>query len=741
MSAAKGSGEGALYFTKGVAAQEAGDLPRAEAFYSQAILAEPDHAGALLNLAVLRADAGRLPEAVELSRAAILADPTTPEARFNLGTLFLAQGELDAAARELATAIELRPDYPAALVNLGRAMDAKGEPGAAMTLLLRAEALAPHDCGMLMNLGALYMARGEYREAGQRYALALHLAPRSAAAAYNVANALKALGRQEEAIDFYDQALALAPDYVDAQVNRANALRDLKRLDEAVQSYRQALALKPDAAKLWLNLGQILRDRGDAEAARAALDTALGLDPEDGQARLARVMAELPLVYADEAEIVATRARYAEALADLAAWASTPKRRAALAQAVGMSQPFYLAYQGVEDRALQCAYGDLVAEVMAEVFAPLPAPARPGPGERIRVGIVSGFFRAHSNWKIPIRGWLEGLDRARFEVIGYHTGSRRDACTEEAEALCDRFVQGPFTVDRWREKIAADAPHVLIYPEVGMDPTAPRLAALRLAPVQCASWGHPDTTGLPTIDWWLSSDLMEPEGADEAYRERLARLPGLGVWLEPETMPPPAPRAALGFGPGETVFWCGQSLPKYLPRHDRVWPQIARAVGAPCRFVFIGLPSASAADALFRRRLSAAFAAEGLDADRFCIVLPRMSESDFRAAMGAADVFLDSLEWSGCNSALEAVAWDLPIVTWPGPLMRGRHSAAILQAMELTETVARDVADYVAIAARLAADAAFRAEVRGRMAERKARLWRDGATVRALESLLETAVG
>jgi predicted O-linked N-acetylglucosamine transferase (SPINDLY family) len=735
-----GAGEAQLHFSEGMAAEAAGDAARAEACYAQALACRAEHAGALHNLAILRANAGQIVEALQLLRRSILADPTVPEARFNLGTLFLTHGETAAAIDELSAALRLRPDYPDALVNLARTRIAQGDVEAAKALLSKAEALAPHHPPVLMNLGALLMAEGAYREAGERYALALHLDPGSADAAYNVANALKALGRQPEAIAFYDRALDIEPAYVEALVNRANALREIDQLDEAVRTYDRAVALRPETAKLHLNLGQILRDRGDAEAARAALDEALRLDPEDAQARLARLMAELPLVYADEAEIELRRARYAEGLKALAAWADTPERRRALALAVGMSQPFYLAYQGRNDRDLQAAYGALVCELVGEAFPPLPAPSAPGPGERIRVGVVSGFFRAHSNWKIPIRGWLAALDRSRFEVIGYQTNPRRDACTEEAERLCDRFVQGPLTIDGWRERIAADAPHVLIYPEIGMDPTAPRLAAQRLAPVQCASWGHPDTTGLPTIDLYLSSELMEPEGAQAAYTERLAPLPGLGVWLEPASAVQAAPREAIGCAPEDLVFWCGQSLPKYLPGYDQVWPRIAREVGPGCRFVFIALPQASAADALFRKRLSDAFAAAGLEAGDYCVFLPRMGEAEFSAAIGAADVFLDSLGWSGCNSALEALAHDLPIVTWAGPLMRGRHSAAILTAMEATETLARDLDDYVAIAARLAKDAAFRAAVRARFAERKGRVYRDAATVRALEAVLEQAV-
>ena len=91
-------------------------------------------------------------------------------------------------------------------------------------------------------------------------------------------------------------------------------------------------------------------------------------------------------------------------------------------------------------------------------------------GEQVRVGIVSAFFREHSNWKIPIKGWVSRLDRHRFRLFGYHTGITQDDETKIASSMFHRFVQGPLTVPARRDVILSDQPHVLIYPEIGMDP-------------------------------------------------------------------------------------------------------------------------------------------------------------------------------------------------------------------------------------------------------------------------------
>ena len=381
-------------------------------------------------------------------------------------------------------------------------------------------------------------------------------------------------------------------------------------------------------------------------------------------------------------------------------------------------------------------YGELAWRVL-EATQPvlLPAPP-PRPGERIRVAIVSGFFCDHTIFRLFLEGWITGLDRDRFEVIGMHTGTTQDAQTEWAASQCDHFIRGLHFADSWRAAIVDAAPHVLLYPEIGMDPICFRLAAQRLARLQCVAWGHPQTTGLPTLDCFPSSALMEPPEADSFYTERLVRLPGIGVHYTPDAAAtPPATRAEFGLREGVPVFWSGQALYKYHPDHDAIFPRIAAAVG-DCQFVFIEFANSAAVTAAFRARLAESFAASGLDAARHCVFLPPMSQPRFIAAAALADVVLDTPGWSGGKSTLDLLALDPAIVTWPGRFMRGRHSAAILRQIGCEDTIARSADDYVSIAARLALDADWRQAVRGRMAAGKARAWRDPASISALEDFL-----
>jgi predicted O-linked N-acetylglucosamine transferase (SPINDLY family) len=752
-----------------IALHQGGRLNDAERCYRQALTIKPDHAEARHLLGILRFQQGRSGEALDLIAAALKAKPDYPEALYNRGNILAELGRYEEALEGYDRALALRPDYAEAEQNRGNALLRLKRPADALAsfdrLLARypshaashnnrgtalkdlgrlEEALASYDAALkhqpgyveaLTNRGRVLLELGRAAEALASYERALTQRPNDVEALNGRGNVLVALNRIDEALADYDRVLSIRPGHADALCNRGSAMEKLDRCDEALANYDAALAAEPDHVMALYLRGQCLHSMNRLPEAQASFSRALELAPDHAEARLAACMARLPVVYADEADIETSRAAYAEQLEALCA-AADNGRSPGLVRGVGSHQPFFLAYQGRDDRGLQSRYGALVCRLMAERY---PTPALPEPptaDEPVRVGIVSGFFRQHSNWKIPIKGWLSQLDRRRFRLFGYHTGEP-DGVTGEARALCERFVEGPLSVDGWRAAIAADRPHVLIYPEVGMNPMAARLAAQRLAPVQCNSWGHPDTSGFPTLDYYLSSDLMEPANGEAHYAERLIRLPNLSIYYEPLDLPSVAvTRAELGLRPDAVVYWCGQSLYKYLPQYDQVFARIAREV-PDCQFAFIRYRRGEDANALFRQRLDRAFGAVGLRAEDHCVVLPRLDQQRFIAATGQADIFLDSLGWSGCNSMLESLEHDLPVVTLAGPLMRGCHGVAILTMMGVTETIAGSIDDYVAIAARLGHDAAWRSAIKAQIAANKHRMYRDRACIVALEDFLD----
>ena len=214
----------------------------------------------------------------------------------------------------------------------------------------------------------------------------------------------------------------------------------------------------------------------------------------------------------------------------------------------------------------------------------------------------------------------------------------------------------------------------------------------------------------------------------------------MSIYYEPADVATVAiDRAELGLRPDAVVYWCCQSLPKYLPQFDEVFARIAAEVPG-CQLTFIEFGGGIAVTELFRTRLERAFGAVGLDARDHCVFLPRLAADRFAAAIGLCDVVLDSIGWSGCNSILESLVHNIPVVTMAGEMMRGRHTAAIMAMMDVRETTAQTIDGYVAMAGALGRDAAKRAELSARIESRKHRVYRDPHCIAALEAFLERAV-
>lgn len=682
------------------------DLTMGEQMVRRAISLLPGRAPFHNSLALAMRGLGRHVDAAAEFRRALSLRPDSAEIHNNLAATLIDLGQREDAILHYREAAALAPDVAEIWSNLAVALSEGAAPDEVDALFGRAASLCPDGPALNAAYGRWLVSRNRWRDAEFRFSKCIASGGGTASVWTNLGVARQEIG---------DQARAEA-------------------------AYRRALSIEPESADALYNLGCLLHLDGKTPEAVASFQAALTADPYHGEARFAACMGNLPVLYHTRDEIETARERYLTALDDLAMAAADRSLKPVLAKAVGTSRPFFLPYQQYDDRSAQEIYGSIVCDLLAETEQKATLAVPPRSEERIRVGIVSGFFCDHTIFRLFLEGWLTQIDRSRFELIGFHTGRVWDRSTELAAGACDKFVHGLNSVQSWSRRLIDHAPHILLYPEVGIDPAASALAARRLASVQCVAWGHPCTTGMRTIDYFLSSSLMEPEGADRFYSETLVRLPGLGVHYRPEPPSHVSSHAMPNLKERAPIYWSGQAIYKYLPEFDCLFPQIARGVGA-CRFVFVDFAKSAHVTNMFRQRLDRAFAEAGLEADGFCVFLPPMPQASYLAEIGAADVILDTPGWSGGKSSLDCLSQDSVIVTSPGRFMRGRHSAAILRRIGCDETIAQSLEQYVQFAVRLGLDADWRSKIRAKVAMCKHRAFLDDAPIRALEDFMADVVG
>lgn len=672
-------------FGRAVAAHCSGDLIAAERDYRAVLAQAPDHAPSLTNLGALLAGWGRLDEAEQCYAAALAADPGAVEAHFNLGNLYRRRGRPADAARCYEQVLRQQPGHAAAWMNLGVTAGDTYDWPAAADHLRRAIELDPDLTeGYLLLWEALsrLSRHAEAEAAARRF---VDRCPDDPRGHLDLGLSLLALNRPEEATAELETALRLRPDYAEAHNALGVARERTGQADAATESYLEAVRIRPDYADAWGNLGTNLAEQGRTRDAVATLKRALDLraDPVLASNRL---------------------------LLLLGSSGATPGR-------------------------LRAEHEDWAAHFAAP-FYPAAGSSRPHPrGSRVRVGYVWGELRTRQ-----ARAFVEALltqhDRTRFHVTAYPNADLADPAVEHLREQADAWQPLAGLSDAAAaEQVRADRIDLLI--DLCGHTAGHRLLvfARKPAPVQLTLYGYPATTGLRTIDYRVSDGWADPPGlADSFGTEKLLRLPAVArVYIPPPDAPRPSSvpthsRRAFTFG-------CLCRPAKLSDACLDLWAEVLRRVPRS-RLVLPAGRSVQAARHLIDR-----FTALGVAADRLEAVY-RLPEPDYLDTYRAFDLVLDPFPFNGRTTTGDALWMGVPVLTLAGADSRGRQGLSILTNLGLSEFVAHDLDQFVALAAQWADRrddlAVIRQELRDRMAA--SRVTDVTAYVRDLEAAYLTAL-
>ncbi len=546
-------------------------------------------------------------------------------------------------------------------------------------------------------------------------------------------------GRLAEALACFERAVSLEPHRGEFHARLAKLQLALHQHDAAESTFAAACAIEPSNAAWQVLHAYVLREQNKVDLALAACEAALRADPHHLHASIAQALM-LPPIYADRADMATWRERFTAGVETLHAKLPFLRRRASEVLTLEW-QNFLLAYQGENDLALQSRYGDFLASLLGTalpLYQESLSPRRRVFGDKLRVGFLSSEFRLCTVGDYFLQ-WVVGLPRERFHVTTLYSGNVLDARSRDYAAGSDDFVQVTGGIEKLAQAARAAELDVLIFPEVGSSASGSLLANLRLAPIQCAAWGHPTSTGSRYVDYYLSCAEMEPADAPAQYREQLLLLPGIGVRYARPAAPPAMPRARLGLPPDCNLYICPQSLYKVHPDTDEAMLNIlARDPRAVIAFF---VETAQGQTRAIMTRLQRGMQRRGIEPRQQIKFLPRMSRGDFLAVLASADVMIDALHWSGGNTALDALACGLPIVTVEGRTMRARQVAAMLRLAGVEELIVRDTQEYVERALQVATDQSYRAELAQRVRVGATRVFDRSEPIAALARQLEAVAG
>ena len=590
--------------------------------------------------------------------------------------------------------------------------------------LLRAN---PNDSDALHYLGLIAFQKHRYPEAINLIETAIKINRWVPAFHCNLGNAYKALGQFDSAIAAFQEAVRLDPQFQAGYFNLGNTYLDQGRLDDTISCYRKAITLWPNFAEAYKNLGSALREQGKLEEALACYRQAQLLGPNDGLKLASMLM--LPPIMGTKKEMLESRARFEQNLDCL------------IGEGITLTDPckelgatnFYLAYHGLNDKAIQQKIAQLYEQACPALLYQSPHCAKPRLAGKTRIGFSSKFIYSHSI-SLCFNRLVEALAKnGEFEVMLISSHSLQDESARKTYPdFTGTHVHLPNQLDVAREKVASLELDILVYLDIGMEPLSYFLAFSRLARVQCVVGGHPVTTGIGNMDYFLSSALAEPENGDAHYSEKLVRLPIRPAYFERPHLPAIfKTRKDLGLPEYGRIYTCPMKLQKIHPDFDAAITRILQ-LDSDGYVVLFEDQTHTNWKALLEKRMQQTLPEKVRNRVLF---LPWVHDSaDFISLNKASDVVLDPFHFGIGTTAIATYSVGTPVVTLPGEFLRGRIGLQFCKLLEVPECVASDPEDYARKAVAIASDPVLREEIKSKILANNSILFGNPQTIEDMEN-------
>lgn len=798
MSRAIASDPGKPYFYNNLANifRDLGQPSRALELYQKALEINPDYIEAHNNIANALIDLQDFPGAIHHYEVVLNAFPEKAEIHTNIGFAYKESKNHEKAIHHFNKALEIKPEFANAYNYLGLSYIELNQRDKGIQYLKKALELNPNFLEVNHNLGNQYQAKNQWKKAIDYYQRALELYPENIetlcqlAKSYLYSQQIKLAqktieqahtlsnthfspphiqglifqeqGQLTSALAQFNQALKLNDEQAEIFVDKGLILHKLGDFQASLKSYQQALAIQPDLPKAHLHLGNLYQELNQTENALKQYQLAIQAHSDFGaaltnagicyqllgdiwkaiesyegafkstqqDAALIRSAVILPAVYKNDEELHWWRSRYIEKLEDIRDITLEIKDPIAEMSITN----FYLSYQGKNDIQQQKQFAQLCLKACPDLNYQINAHHSHQFDKPIKIGFISENLKQHSIGKF-LGGTIVNLSKDKFERYIFRFNEEQDKLASWMNENVEHHEVLPRNLAAARTRLEELQLDIIFYPDLGMSPITFFLAFARLAPIQCVTWGHGVTTGIPNIDYYISCQDMESEDPQQYYSETLLLMKNLISYYLPYPTPKePFNFQSLNLPEASNTYLCAHSIFKMLPEFDPIINRILQE--DPQGFIILLSGEHPVWQQILEKRLED-HCGENFHRIKF---IPYQSPQEFLKLANSVDVILDPIPIVGGNTTYDTMLLGTPIVTLPTQISRGRVTYACYKKMRVLDCVATSKESYVKLAVKLATNKIYQAEISRKMIANAHRLYEDITAVNELEDLLVSLI-
>jgi hypothetical protein len=392
---------------------------------------------------------------------------------------------------------------------------------------------------------------------------------------------------------------------------------------------------------------------------------------------------------------------------------------------------YYLVYTGFNNKVLYQKTSYLFKKLCPDLV--YTSKNLENKNQIIKIGFISNFiFKNHSVCKDRI-GIIKALiDDERFDVYLFGYNNESEEIYNEKIGNYKNRIYLPKNIKQSREKIESLNLDILIYPEIGMDFFYWIFAHSKLARIQINTWGHSETSGIDTIDYYVSSSYYEDEIAQNNYSEKLIRLKSLCTYYYPLIPVIKLNRESnlsyFNLPTNCNLYGIFQNAFKYQIINIEMIKQILER-DPKAIIVILGLNNNPNR---FKKFLEEAL---GYQINRVRL-FDWLLTPKYHKLLSCMDIILDSYPFGGCNTSLDAFNFNKIVVTLPSDKINGRFTLGFYKKMEIYEPIALDSDDYIYKAIKFANDIKLRNKIENKIKDKKYLLFEEKESIDTWKEML-----
>jgi len=686
-----------------------GNLEKGEEYIRKYIDLKPNYFYAYFILANIFIKKGNINEAESNLIKTIKLNPKFFTAHVILGGIYNSIGKLKEAEKLTRNAIEIEPDFADAHNNLCAILLNLDKHEEAEICIKKAIRLKPDFPEAYSNLGNIQRYMGKLKEAEISQRKAIKLNPNLTEAYSNLGIILRDIGKLEKAELSTRKAIELNPNFAEAHSNLGSILKSIGNSEEAEISHRKAIELKPDFAEAHSNLGNILKENGKIKEANNFFESCLKLDPNN-------------LAYNIQCKLLISKISLSQEKIELER--EEINRNISIigkddniiyknkSDISNIAFIFNLAYHNCDDDKIILKN---IANNLSKKSGLINKSFNKGKHiealsnrESIRLGICSDFLFSHSISYCFLE-LIKDFAKSGIEVIIFRgNSSKSDNITKSIESIVSKTIILPDSLETSCQLILKESIDILFYLDMGMTAKTYLLSLSRLALVQVLTAGHPNTSGSPNIDYFISSNNIETEDSDKYYSERLIRLNRLAV-NSPliEINESKFKRKHLNISDNDFLIGLPHTLFKYHPDFDNILDRILEEI-PNAYLLFFEAGKRHEIDLLKSR-----WSKNSKLILKRIITSPRVEFDKDLAMMKTLDIIVDPFYFGMGTTFYHSMAAGVPVVSMPTKQNRGRLVYAGYKQMEIKKPpIASSPEEFISLCIKLASNTYYKEDIK-----------------------------